>query len=183
VLVDGGFGADRGFLEVDRGQYEDGLEVFGWSGTSALLRREYVEDVGRLDGSLFVYYEDLDFSWRGRALGWRVKYAPHSVVRHRHAATSVEGSKIFRHYVERNRLIVHVKNAPWRYACRAVVASLRETALYIRRDIVRPVIERRRPTGTFVLQRIRAFWAFAVRMLRAVAARQRLRRRQRIGDE
>jgi hypothetical protein len=104
-------------------------------------------------------------------------------VRHQHAATSVEGSRIFRHYVERNRLIVHVKNAPWRYVGRAVLASFRETALYVRRDIVRPVIERRRPSGTFVFQRVRAFGAFAVRAPRAVMARRRLRRRQRIGDE
>jgi GT2 family glycosyltransferase len=182
TLATGGFGADRGYLEVDRGQYEEMVEVFGWSGTSALLRRAYLQDVGPLDERLFAYYEDLDLSWRGRALGWRFVYAPRSVVRHHHAATSVEGSAVFQHYVERNRLIVHVKNAPLRYSATAVVGSLRETALYVRRDVVRPLVERRRPTTVFVRRRLRAFGGFLAQLPQASRARVRLRRRQLVQD-
>jgi GT2 family glycosyltransferase len=183
ILVPGGFGADRGFLEIDRGQYERVTEVFAWSGTSVLLRRAYLEDAGMLDARLFVYYEDLDLSWRGRALGWAIAYAPGSVVRHLHAATSVEGSALFQHYVERNRLIVHAKNAPARYAVRVVLNSLRETALYARRDVVRPLIERRRPTTLFVRRRLRAFGGFLFQLPHAIGARRRLRRHQRVRDE
>jgi O-antigen biosynthesis protein len=183
MLVIGGFGADRGYLEADRGQYDEVEEVFAWSGTSALLRRAYVEDVGPLDDRLFAYYEDLDLSWRGRALGWRFVYVPRSVVRHLHAATSVEGSALFQHYVERNRLIVHVKNAPLGYAAKAVVGSLRETALYVRRDVARPLLERRRPTTVFVRRRLRAFGGFLAQLPRALSTRFRLRRRQLVPDD
>jgi GT2 family glycosyltransferase len=183
ILVPDGFGADRGFLEIDCGQYEHVREVFAWSGTSVLLRRAYLEDAGLLDARLFMYYEDLDLSWRGRALGWRIAYAPGSVVRHLHAATSVEGSALFQHYVERNRLIVHVKNAPARYAAHVALKSLRETALYVRRDVVRPLIERRRPTTLFVRRRLRAFAGFLFQLPRAITARRRLRRRQQVPDD
>ena len=59
-----------------------------------------------------MYYEDTDLAWRGRARGWRYRYVPDAVLRHVHAATSVEGSPLFQHYVERNRLLMLTKNAP-----------------------------------------------------------------------
>ncbi len=59
---------------------------------------------GLFDERFFMYYEDTDLAWRGRARGWRYRYVPDAVLRHVHAATSVEGSPLFRHYVERNRL-------------------------------------------------------------------------------
>ena len=50
-------------------------------------------DAGLLDPRFFDYYEDTDLAWRGRGtLGWRHRYVPMSVVRHVHAASSIEGS-------------------------------------------------------------------------------------------
>ena len=63
-LVRGGYGADRGMLETDHGQYEQPAEVFAWSGCSVLLRPSYLADVGLLEPRFFLYYEDLDLSWR-----------------------------------------------------------------------------------------------------------------------
>ena len=105
--ITGGYGGDRGFLEADRGQYDKPADVFAWCGCSVLLRPRYLAEVGLLDERLFLYYEDIDLSWRGRAQGWRYRYVPESVVRHAHTATSVEGSELFQYYVERNRLLVH----------------------------------------------------------------------------
>ena len=107
-----GFGADRGFEERDRGQYDEPAEVFGWCGGGVLLRRSYLAQVGLFDERFFLYYEDTDLAWRGRARGWRYRYVPTSVVRHVHAATSGVGSPMFQHYVERNRLLMLTKNAP-----------------------------------------------------------------------
>ena len=127
ILVEGGYGADRGFQEVDRGQYDEPAEVFAWCGASALLRRAYIDDVGGFDERLFLYYEDFDLAWRGRARGWRYLYVPDSVVRHVHTASSVEGSARFDYYVERNRLLVHAKNAPAGYAAQVAFGALRMT--------------------------------------------------------
>ena len=88
VLYEGWFAGDRGYLELDRGQYDDPAEVFSWSGAAVLLRAAYLRDVGRFNPAFFLYYEDLELSWRGRLRGWRYRTVPDSVVRHRHGFTT-----------------------------------------------------------------------------------------------
>ena len=73
-LLPGGFGVDRGFLEPDEGQFDEPAEVFGWCGAGVLLRRAYLDDVGLFDEDLFVYYEDLELSWRGTERGLAVPH-------------------------------------------------------------------------------------------------------------
>lgn len=131
-LYRGGFGGDRGFLEPDRGQYQQPAEVFAWCGGAVLLKRSYLDQVGLFDERLFLYYEDTDLSWRGRLQGWRYVYEPSSVVRHWHAQSSGVGSPTFRFYTERNRLLVLAKNAPARLAIRA---GLGEARRFVRRTI------------------------------------------------
>ncbi len=131
-LYRGGFGGDRGFLERDRGQFEEPTEVFAWCGGAVLLKRAYLDQVGLFDERLFLYYEDTDLSWRGRLQGWRYMYEPKSVVRHRHAQSSGVGSPTFRFYTERNRLLVLAKNAPAKQALRA---GLGETKRFVRGTI------------------------------------------------
>jgi len=124
ALYPGGFSGDRGFLERDDGQYDTPREVFGFSGGAVVLARELVDDVGLFDERLFLYYEDTDLAWRGRRRGWRYLYVPAAVVRHRHAASTVEGSSVFRYHNERNRPLVLAKNAPAVLAARAGLGVL-----------------------------------------------------------
>ena len=93
-LFAGGFAGDRGFLEVDEGQYDEPAEVFAWCGGAVLLKRSYLDDVGTFDERFFVYYEDTDLSWRGRLRGWRYVYEPGALVRHHHAQSSGVGSEV-----------------------------------------------------------------------------------------
>jgi hypothetical protein len=51
-------------------------------GAALLLRRAALADVGRLDDSLFMYAEDLDWCWRARDAGWEIWFTPAAVVRH-----------------------------------------------------------------------------------------------------
>ena len=87
------FGIDRGFGAVDDGRFDEPVEVFGWCGAAVLFPSAYLRDVGGFDERLFLYYEDLDLAWRGRARGWRYRTVPTSVVRHRLGATSRVGSR------------------------------------------------------------------------------------------
>jgi GT2 family glycosyltransferase len=182
-LVNGSWSGDRGFLEADVGQYDLAEDVFAWCGAGVLFRPDYLGDVGLFDERFFMYYEDTDMAWRGRARGWRYRYVPDAVLRHVHAATSVEGSPLFHHYVERNRLVMLTKNAPWWLAGSASARFLLSTASYARRDIVRPVLQRRRPQTGLVRARVRSFAAY-LRMAPALLSdRRRLRRRQLVRDE
>jgi GT2 family glycosyltransferase len=183
VLIDGGYAGDRGFLEVDRGQFDEPAEVFAWCGCAVLLRREYLEDVGVLDERLFLYYEDIDLSWRGRLRGWRYAYVSASVVRHLHATSSVEGSELFQYYVERNRLLVHLKNAPPGYALRALGDWALPTVRFAVRDAVSPLLHGRRPQLGLVRRRLRALGGFLRLAPTMLADRRRIRRGRRLRDE
>lgn len=183
LLLTGGYGADRGFLEVDAGQYGVGADVFAWCGGGVLLRPDYLRDVGLFDERFFAYYEDTDLSWRGRARSWRYRYVPESVIRHQHATTSVEGSDLFHRYVERNRLLMLTKNAPGPLVLRALVHYVAVTASYARRDVVGPLRRGRRPRPGIVLRRLRSFAAYGRLLPVAWVQRRRARRRQLVPDD
>jgi GT2 family glycosyltransferase len=173
VVLANGYGADRGYLEEDHGQYDAPGDVFAWCGGAVLLRADYLRDVGIFDPRLFLYYEDLELAWRGRERSWSYAYVPASVVRHHHAATAVSGSAFAEHYKERNRLLVLTRHADWPTTGRAVVRYLLATASYARRDIVAPLRQGRRPHPGIVGRRLKAFAAF----LRLAPAMVRDRRR------
>ncbi len=77
VFVNGA-GADRGFEEVDRGQFDEQCEVFTACGNGMAVRTARGAEVGWFDDRYFMYYEDVDLSWRLRARGGRILYVPDS---------------------------------------------------------------------------------------------------------
>lgn len=176
VLTPDGYGADRGYLEPDDGRFDTADDVFAWCGAAALLRREYVDDVGAMDERLFLYYEDFELAWRGRSRGWRYRYVPDSVVEHLHAATTIEGSALKLHYEERNRLLVLTRHAPAGLAWRAVLRHPLTTMSYARRDVLSRIVHARRPRAVIVWRRLRAFGAFVIRVPGALRSRRADRR-------
>ncbi len=183
VLVEGGYGADRGFLHRDDGSFDEPVDVFAWCGGGVLFRPAYLAEVGLFDERFFAYYEDTDLAWRGRARGWRYRYEPASVIRHQHATTSVEGSPLFNRLVERNRLLMLTKNAPAPFAARAVGRFLLTTASYAKRDLVAPVLSRHRPRPRVVVQRLQSFWSYVTLLPGILADRRRIRRAALVTDE
>jgi GT2 family glycosyltransferase len=170
------FGVDRGYLEPDDGRFDRSTEVFAWCGGAVLLRREYLDDVGLFDERLFLYYEDMDLSWRGRERGWSYQYVPESVVRHVHAATSVEASPRTRILIESNRLLVLTRHTSRGRAARAVVRFVAATASYARRDVASPLLRGRRPDFHSVGIRLRALMRYVAKLPRFALRRGRLPR-------
>jgi GT2 family glycosyltransferase len=160
VLAGDGYGADRGYLERDHGQYETPGSVFAWSGGAVLLTARFLADVGLFDEQLFLYYEDVDLSWRGRERGWRYRYVPEAVVRHVHSASTVEGSPRFDYYNERNRLLTLTRHADRRTVAKALARYLIVTGSYTRRDVVSPVLRGQVPRPQIPLRRLRAFGGY-----------------------
>jgi len=155
-----GSGADRGWLEVDRGQYDAPTDVDAWCGAAVLLRRAYLDEVGDFDESLFLYYEDIELSRRGAQHGWRYRTCPRSVVRHVHAAASGEGSAVKDHYNERNRLLVTTRYEPLTRTSRLALRYLLATGSYARRDVVAPLLRREPADAEIVRRRLAAFAGF-----------------------
>jgi GT2 family glycosyltransferase len=62
---------------------------FHWlNGTSLLLSRAALEDVGLLDQRFFLYWEDVEIGLRLRKRGWRLAAAPESKVLHKVSAST-----------------------------------------------------------------------------------------------
>ncbi len=172
ILVADGYGADRGYLEIDRGQWDEPDDVFAWCGAAVLLRREYLEDTGLLDERLFLYYEDFELAWRGRDRGWSYRYEPASVVKHVHSAATVASSALHDHYSERNHLAMLTRHAPPTLLARALVRYGLVTASYARRDIAGPLARGKRPRLAAVGRRARSFAAY-LRLAPAMVASRR----------
>jgi GT2 family glycosyltransferase len=123
-LGEWGRGADRGHDQVDDGRYDTRSEVFAWCGAAVLLRRAYLDEVGHFDERLFLYCEDLELAWRGRAFGWRYRAVPAAVVHHHHGATTGAGSPLQRECNLRNALLVSLRHAPWTTTLAAAARSV-----------------------------------------------------------
>ncbi|MCX7621182.1 MAG: glycosyltransferase [Acidimicrobiales bacterium] len=183
VLIDDGFGADRGFLAIDEGQYDKPCDLFNWCGGAVLLRRQFIEHAGPFDERFFLYYEDTDWSWRGQKFGWRYRYVPDSRVRHVHGGSGGEGSEVFHFHVERNRLLMLAKNAPARMAAEQVARFVTATASYALRDVLLPLLRGRRPPLRYVRIRARAFSSFLRLAPAMLRERRGIRQRQVVPDE
>ncbi len=173
VTVDG-YGADRGYQQVDRGQYSALEDVFAFCGGSVAFRREALLEVGYFDDNFFMYYEDTDLSWRFRSAGWRVVYEPRSVTRHIHSASSVEWSPFFTFHVDLNRLLMLTKNATPRLALQEVMRYPATTASLAAREIARSRLTRRRPAVRPTLLRARVFMNYLRLLPRMLRQRRNL---------
>ncbi len=78
-----GLGLDEHSALVDKV-----IEPFYASGAAMALTRELFEKLGGFDDEMFAYGEDLDLCWRARLMGYRIVYAPKSVVYHRFSGTA-----------------------------------------------------------------------------------------------
>ena len=148
---------DRGYDEPDRGQYDQPEDVWGWCGATVLLRRRYLDEVGRFDERLFMYCEDVDLSWRGAHAGWRYRYVPASVVHHEHRASSGGARTPLLDYLNRrNRLVVVSRHGGWRGAAVAWSRALGGIVVAVGTDVLRPLVGRRRPDLSGLGRRARA---------------------------
>jgi GT2 family glycosyltransferase len=175
-----GYGADRAYQQLDRGQYQRPEEVFAFCGGSVCFRSEALREAGLFDEDFFLYYEDTDLSWRLRTLGWSIRYQPSAVVRHIHSASSVEWSPLFVFHTDRNRLLMLTKNARAGLAVREVLRYPITTVKYVARDLIRARFARRRPPVRPTLLRLRVLGSYLRLLPKMLVRRRRLAARARV---
>lgn len=175
-----GYGVDLGLDELDAGQHDEPRAIEAWCGGAVLLRRAYLTETGGFDERLFLYYEDLELSLRGAALGWRYRYDPRSVVAHRHGASAAQHRRRVARLKERNRLLVLARHASAGQVVRQLLHYLAVTGSYLRRDVVARLLRGDRPSWATVADRVAALVA-AVPLLPGMLVSRARDRRARSG--
>jgi GT2 family glycosyltransferase len=101
------------FYEEDRGQYDTKQNILAGCGAAMLIKREVIDQIGKLDGHYFMYYEDVEFCLRAWQMGWDIHLAPRARVYHHHrASTGKSESSFFIHMTERNHLFILFTHFP-----------------------------------------------------------------------
>jgi GT2 family glycosyltransferase len=105
---------DRGEREPDVGQYDDKRSLFSICGAAPMYRRRMLDDVA-LDGQVFdedffMYFEDLDLSWRAQLAGWRFGFVPDAIGRHERGGSGGTSSTFILACNHRNRWLVMLRN-------------------------------------------------------------------------
>ena len=89
-MFEDGYGRDIGAIVVghkqdyaeDKGQYDRERETYAACAVAALYRKSILDKIGLLDDTFFMYYEDVDLSFRIKKAGYNLIYQPASVIYH-----------------------------------------------------------------------------------------------------
>jgi GT2 family glycosyltransferase len=98
-----GFGFTK---DYNREDYDiEGLpEIEGYaSGCSFITKKEVIEKVGMENEDLWMYHDDVEFSWKVKLAGYKIVLAPKSVMYHKY---EFGRSILMLYYMERNRTLV-----------------------------------------------------------------------------
>ena len=87
-------------------------EVFGATGGGAIYRAAIFDDIDMFDEDFFMYYEDVDLSFRAQLAGWKVRFTPKAIAYHKVGASSkkVPGLAVYNTF--KNLPLVFIKNVP-----------------------------------------------------------------------
>jgi GT2 family glycosyltransferase len=148
TVIDGaGDGYSRHGLAFRVGRGERDLGQHGprrilWaSGGASAYRRCALEEVGLLDVTFRIYYEDVDIGLALFTRGWGSEFVPESVVLHL-GGFNDQGSKRTAMLCTRNSIVVLAKHWPWRLLVRhapwIAYGQLRTAAWALRNGLGRP---------------------------------------------
>ena len=186
LIYPDGLNRGRGTMETDTGQYDGEEEILWPDACAALYHRDLIAETGGFDEAFFAYGDDADLGLRARLLGWRAGYVPEALVFHRHSASSGAYAPRKAMLVERNRILLAVKNFP--------LALLWQNPFWtVRRYLwnIYGAMRGQGSAGRFVDEhgRVRLlltlFWAYGsaiVKLPGAFASRRRIQRNKRLTD-
>ncbi|MCL5071168.1 MAG: glycosyltransferase family 2 protein [Actinobacteria bacterium] len=97
-------------IEKDVGQYDQEDEIFWACGAAMLIRTSVALRIGGFDESLFAYAEEVDFCWRIKKLGYKVKIIPRSIVFHKGAGFWSKKLARKTYLLHRNHFILLIKH-------------------------------------------------------------------------
>ncbi|MEX2723347.1 MAG: glycosyltransferase family 2 protein [Candidatus Freyarchaeota archaeon] len=105
-----GLAVERGSGEEDHGQYDKVDDIFFAKGAAAIFRKNLFDYFGGFDGDYFIYHEEADLCWKIRLGGYRIVFAPKSVVYHFGGASAKKVDILVMFNQEKNRMCTLIKN-------------------------------------------------------------------------
>ena len=107
-----GYAKGRGRGEVDRGQFDNTIDIFYAGGTAMVLRKKVLNEVGLFDDKFGAHWEDVDLSWRIRLRGYKIVLIPKAVIYHKGSKTMSKFAKRqeVAWYIRKNRIAGLIKN-------------------------------------------------------------------------
>lgn len=111
-----------GMFEEDRGQYDNegvALKMDYPIGASLFVSVDFIKDVGLMSEDYFLYFEEMDWAFRGRGKGWRLGYCWQARIFHKEGCSAGadsrkphEKSAIADYHSIRNRILFTKKFYP-----------------------------------------------------------------------
>ena len=101
-----------GYEEVDSGQYDCDTEQAYAHGAAMMVRKEAIEKAGMMADIYFLYYEELDWCYRIKQVGYSIWYVHNSLIFHKESISTGRFSPLKTYYINRSRLLYmrrHVK--------------------------------------------------------------------------
>lgn len=106
--------SSRGYKLKDQGQFNSNSYVFGVNGACPLYKKEFLDAVRinncYFDDSFFMYYEDVDLTWRGLLLGYKYLYVSTALAFHYGFGAQGLKDRRIQYEFEKNRFISLYKN-------------------------------------------------------------------------
>lgn len=95
-------------IEIDKGQYNNQIEIFWASGCAFITRKELFQNI-LFDTKLFAYMEEIDYAWKLNLSGYRNLVEPKSTIYH-DGGTLLTRNFLKSYYNHRNSLILFLTN-------------------------------------------------------------------------
>ena len=99
-----GFSFARGTGEIDKGQFDDKIEINFPATACAFIPKKIFGQIGYFDEEFFAYLDDTDFGWRAMKQGIKSFFVPTAIVYHKWSNTT-KWSPLKYYLLEKNRQI------------------------------------------------------------------------------
>lgn len=99
-----------GYNETDEGQFDIPKETSYLHGAAMMIKREVIEQVGKMPEIYFLYYEEMDWCTQMSRQGYQLWYEPRCTIFHKESRSTGKDSPLKTYYLTRNRLLYAWRN-------------------------------------------------------------------------
>lgn len=116
-----GRGHTRGYKTENKGQYSLTQETDLCHGACMMIKKAVIDELGMLDPTYFLFYEEYDYCERIHAHGYKILYVGASSIYHKQSMSVGKISALKAYYMARNRVYFIRKNFDLGYKIMALL--------------------------------------------------------------